>query len=148
MSEYKNEESSLASRGQRLQAAIIDNLIIIVPMLILVMLYPQKEAIPDVVSIIVGLYMVMVMIIQVVFLSSTGQTVGKKMINIQIIRSNDGKNGGFVSNVLLRAFVNGLIGLIPLYHLIDTLFIFSDTKRCLHDRIAGTTVVKKTANQV
>ena len=79
--------------------------------------------------------------------SARGQTIGKKLVNIQIVRSKDGQNGGFVSNVLLRAIVNSFISLIPLYLLIDTVFIFSDTKRCLHDRLAGTIVVKKIAGQ-
>ena len=98
-------------------------------------------------SVTLGLYMIVVMIIQGVLLESRGQTVGKKMVNIQIVRSKDGKNGGFVNNILLRTLVNGLIALIPLYFLVDILFIFSDTKRCLHDRIARTIVVKKMAAQ-
>jgi len=88
-----------------------------------------------------------VVLVQGGFLVARGQTIGKKLVNIQIVRSKDGQNGGFVSNVLLRAIVNSFISLIPLYLLIDTLFIFSDTKRCLHDRLAGTIVVKKIAGQ-
>ena len=91
-----------------------------------------------------GLYLFAVMIVQGIFLVDRGQTVGKKMVHIQIVKRKDGQNGGFVRNILLRAFVNGLIAVIPLYALIDILFIFSATKRCLHDRIAGTIVVQKT----
>jgi len=47
------------------------------------------------------------------------------------------------TNVLLRSWVNGLIGLVvPFYGLVDILFIFGSERRCLHDLIAGTVVVK------
>ena len=140
-------ENVLASRWERFKAAAIDNLLIYIPTLILVSIYPKKEDIPNLASFTLGLYMIVVLIIQGVFLVSRGQTVGKKMVNIQIVRSKDGQNGGFLNNVLLRTFVNGLLTLIPLYLLIDILFVFSDTKRCLHDRIARTIVVKKMAAQ-
>ena len=39
-------------------------------------------------------------------------------------------------------FVNGLISIIPLYGFIDALFIFGESRECLHDKIAGTIVLK------
>jgi hypothetical protein len=42
----------------------------------------------------------------------------------------------------LRNFVNGLLGMIPLYGLIEILFIFGESQQCLHDKIADTIVVK------
>ena len=53
-----------------------------------------------------------------------------------------GTNGGFVPNVLMRSFLNSLIGMVPFYSLVDVLFIFRDDQRCIHDMIAGTKVVK------
>jgi uncharacterized RDD family membrane protein YckC len=38
--------------------------------------------------------------------------------------------------------VNSLIGIIPLYTIIDLLFIFGEQRQCLHDKIADTIVVK------
>jgi len=38
--------------------------------------------------------------------------------------------------------VNGLLGLIPLYGLVDILFIFRSDRRCIHDMIAGTQIVE------
>jgi uncharacterized RDD family membrane protein YckC len=43
---------------------------------------------------------------------------------------------------LLRNVVNGLLGFIPLYSLVDVLFIFGERRQCLHDRLADTIVVK------
>lgn len=140
-------ENLLASRSERFKAAVIDSLLIYVPTVILVSVFPKKEDIPGLAYAALGLYLLGLLFIQGGFLVARGQTIGKKLINIQIVRSKDGQNGGFVNNVLLRTVVNGLITLIPLYLLVDILFIFSDTKRCLHDRIAGTIVVKKFASQ-
>ena len=141
------KENLLASRLERFKAAAIDNLIIYVPAVILVSVFPKKEDIPGIAAATLGLYMLVVVLVQGGLLVARGQTIGKKLVNIQIVRSKDGQNGGFVSNVLLRAIVNSIITLIPLYLLIDVLFIFSDTKRCLHDRLAGTIVVKNFAGQ-
>jgi uncharacterized RDD family membrane protein YckC len=45
----------------------------------------------------------------------------------------------------LRNVVNLLISTIPfvgwIYAIVDVLFIFSENKQCLHDKIAGTIVV-------
>ena len=141
------KENLLASRWERFKAAAIDSLLIYVPTVILVSIFPKKEDIPGLAYAALGLYLLGVMIVQGGFLVARGQTIGKKAVNIQIVRRKDGQNGGFVNNVLLRTVVNGFITLIPLYLLIDILFIFSDTKRCLHDRIAGTIVVKQFASQ-
>jgi uncharacterized RDD family membrane protein YckC len=52
------------------------------------------------------------------------------------------KNGGFGPNVLMRVILNGILGFIPFYSLVDVLFIFRDDRRCIHDLIAGTKVVE------
>jgi hypothetical protein len=44
--------------------------------------------------------------------------------------------------VWLRNVVNWLISLVPLYSVIDVLFIFGQTRQCLHDKLADTIVVK------
>ena len=147
MLEYAIKGNALASRLERFKAAVIDSLLIYVPTVILVSVFPKKEDIPGFAYAALGLYLLGLLLVQGGFLVARGQTIGKKLVNIQIVRSKDGQNGGFVNNVLLRTVVNGLITLIPLYLLVDILFIFSDTKRCLHDRIAGTIVVKKFASQ-
>ena len=81
-------------------------------------------------------------ILQIVLLSKDGQTIGKKVLHIKIVDIKTKKNGGFVTNVLMRSIVNSLLGIIPFYHIVDILFIFREDRRCIHDFIAGTEVVE------
>ena len=122
----------LAGRGSRLIASIIDGVIFVALLLIGGWIHPSLGLIAFVVFIIV----------QVVLLTKDGQTVGKKALNVRIVKMDTNENGGFVPNVLLRLVLNGLIGIIPLYGLVDVLFIFREDRRCIHDMIAGTQVVK------
>lgn len=76
---------------------------------------------------------------------TNAQTVGKRLLGIKVART-DGSRAGFARIFWLRNIVNALPSLIPfvgfLYTLIDHLLIFGDARRCLHDRIAGTIVVR------
>ena len=84
-------------------------------------------------------------IYQCVLLTSQGQTLGKKIMGIRIVRWEDGGNPGFVGAFLMRAFVPGLIYAVPLlgflFWLTDCSYIFRDDRRCIHDLMAGTKVV-------
>jgi hypothetical protein len=42
----------------------------------------------------------------------------------------------------LRNFVNALLGVIPLYGLVDPLFIFGVRRQCVHHLIADTMVIR------
>ena len=74
-------------------------------------------------------------------LINDGQTLGKKVLRIRIVKMDTGENGGFVPNVLLRTVVNILLIIIPFYVVVDILFIFRGDRRCIHDMMAGTHVV-------
>ena len=81
-------------------------------------------------------------IVQVVLLTMDGQTIGKKALNTRVVSVTTGLNAGFMTNVALRAWLNAGINIVPLYALVDVLLIFREDKRCVHDLIAGTKVVK------
>ena len=78
---------------------------------------------------------------QCYLVATEGQSLAKRWLNIRIERL-DGEPVGFVHGVLLRSWVMQLLNFIPLMGLIDSVMIFSEEHRCLHDRIAGTIVVK------
>lgn len=132
----------LAGRWDRFLAKLIDSGFIIGIGLITVIL----GSLGDEQGILMGVLSVSgllcLLICQAYLLTTRGQTIGKLEVRIRIIRADTGENGGFVYNFLLRGVVNYVIAsIIPLYGLVDTLFIFSEDRRCIHDKIAGTKVV-------
>jgi hypothetical protein len=58
-------------------------------------------------------------------------------LDIKVIRKG-GAPVSFGRVFWLRNFINGLIAIIPFYALVDLLFIFGESRQCLHDRIADT----------
>jgi uncharacterized RDD family membrane protein YckC len=79
------------------------------------------------------------------FLITSGQTVGKKVLEIKIVDLN-GSVPLFQPQLLIRYAVYLLPGQIPVVgqfiSIINILFIFGKEKRCIHDLIAKTKVVK------
>jgi uncharacterized RDD family membrane protein YckC len=75
------------------------------------------------------------------YVRANGQSIGKKLVRIKVIRS-DGSPVSLGRLFWLRNVVNSLLSLIPLYGLIDPLFIFGESRQCLHDKIADTVVMK------
>ena len=84
-------------------------------------------------------------IYQWILISRTGQSLGKKWTGIRMEMLN-GQRVTFGTGVALRNWVPKVMGAIPylgmIFHLVDCLFIFREDRRCLHDHIAGTRVVK------
>jgi len=70
-----------------------------------------------------------------------GQTIAKRMLEIRVVRS-DGSQASLGRIFWLRNVVNGLLGVIPLYGLIDVLFIFGERRQTIHDLVADTIVVR------
>lgn len=146
----------LASRWLRLGAALLDSIIgtmFAAPgmaMLIMAGVFATPDS-PNPALMLagfvtIGAAMVVLLGIQIYLLVTRGQTLGKKFLGIKIVCFEDDSNPGFVKVFLLRMLVNGLIGAVPflglIYSLTDILFIFREDRRCIHDLIAGTKVVK------
>jgi len=77
----------------------------------------------------------------ILYVARNGQTIAKKIVGIKVVRT-DGSKASLGRIWWLRNFVNGLLGIIPLYTLIDVLFIFGEQRQCVHDKIADTIVVR------
>ena len=130
----------LAGRLSRLGAKILDGLALLM-MYIFIAISFITDA-PGAFALIFLLVGLGILVMQVVWLAKDGQTIGKKLVGIKIVLASTGQNGGFVPNVLLRAWLNALLNIVPMYGLIDILFIFRSDRRCIHDLIAGTAVVR------
>jgi len=79
-------------------------------------------------------------------LNATGQTIGKKVVKTRIVTLQNEKPA--INDLLKRyAFLN-LIGIIPFVgwigSLVNVLFVFKADRRCIHDLIGKTKVIKAT----
>lgn len=122
-----------ASRGSRFLATMVDAAAVLV-------IYLAALIFKNPILFLAGICAFAVL--QIFLLSRDGQSVGKRVMGIRIVRNDSEANGGFVSNVLLRVIVNTVLSLIPFYTLVDILLIFREDRRCIHDMIAGTKVVQ------
>jgi uncharacterized RDD family membrane protein YckC len=88
----------------------------------------------------VGLFL-----LNIFFLAKYSASPGKKILGIFMVRP-DGSKAGLGRLFGLRLLVNGILINIPvfgtIYWLVDYLFIFAPARRCLHDYLADTIVVK------
>ena len=137
-------EIQLADRGTRLGAALLDGLIIVVAVYLpfLLSVTPGLRGSWSWIGLVVaGISFIVWLSFTVKLLGENGQSIGKKACKIKILRK-DGSEVSISRVIIARNLLNGLLGLIPLYAFIDALFIFGNKRRCVHDYIADTIVVK------
>ena len=86
------------------------------------------------------------MVVNIVLISKSGQSLGKKIIGTKMVSQHTGETVGFVHGFLLSTFVFQLITGIPVVGgfiaLADIIFLFTEGNQTLHDRLAGTRVVR------
>jgi uncharacterized RDD family membrane protein YckC len=143
-----SDELEPAGRGIRLGAALLDGLIAVglvyVPLIMGGLFSGWGTGVPPHISPIAGLLAFAGAVVwiwfTILYVARNGQTIAKKWLGIKVVRS-DGSKASLGRIFWLRNVVNGLLGIIPLYGLIDALVIFSDSRQCIHDKIADTIVV-------
>jgi uncharacterized RDD family membrane protein YckC len=78
------------------------------------------------------------------YVKANGQSIAKRMLGIKVVR-RDGTPVSLGRIFWLRNALNSLISVIPLlgvlYVFADMLFIFTESRQCLHDKVADTIVV-------
>jgi uncharacterized RDD family membrane protein YckC len=139
----------LADRTSRLLAAIIDRALYLPFFVIAVIILPGTRRSSDMlVPVLISMVLLplALFVYQAWLVSTTGQTIGKKYMNIRIVKVPDLSQGGFVSNFLLRVIAMWALGAVPVVGTIiaiaNPFFIFRDDRRCIHDHLAGTCVIK------
>jgi uncharacterized RDD family membrane protein YckC len=75
------------------------------------------------------------------YMRSNGQSIAKRIVGIKVVRA-DGAPISVGRLIWLRNVLNWFISIVPLYGILDVLFIFGESRQCLHDRIADTIVIK------
>jgi uncharacterized RDD family membrane protein YckC len=141
----------LAGRGRRMTATLIDATLVPALTVLLVMATGIMEHAEDYkdqsfVWQIFLLAVVSYLILNGYLLFKRGQTVGKRALNVAIVSSKTGHNAPFWKLIGIRAMFFPLLFLVivpalALLPIIDQLFVFSKSRRCIHDYAAGTAVV-------
>jgi len=139
----------LATTQQRLVAKVIDWAFGIFPMLAFLTSFELivKEEVPTIVIIpsvipAIGLLLIAIMILQWALIAFQGQSIGKILIRIRIVDEKTKKVGTIWQNLVLRTLINLLMLGNLVYFLLDGLLIFRKERRCIHDMIAKTIVIK------
>jgi uncharacterized RDD family membrane protein YckC len=161
-----NAPGSLAERGARLLAASIDELIVLgtfLPMLF--------GSVPALINLVAGgadsgrfdtgtfvnamlggpgttitvVALLTWCAITAWLVAANGQSIGKRLVGIKVVRT-DGSRASFARIFLLRNVVSSLPNLLPylgwFYMFADPLLIYQDSRKCIHDLIADTIVVR------
>jgi len=143
---------TLAGRGQRLGAAFIDGIISIVlltPVLLALGIFdPTRQRHIQTFEFKMILALTGFAVFAAVhsyLLARHGQTVGKRLLKIKIV--NMGFNKPDLGTILIGRYLPIIVlrnipVVGPFISLVDILFIFRNDRRCLHDLIAGTQVVR------
>lgn len=144
----------LAGRGQRLISAIVDGLIqggvywlLAATVLKSIVPNPTTGAGAGFASMATSMVVsiVLFLLLQGYLLVTTGQSIGKKLVGLRIVRTS-GERVDPGRLIGLRYVLIWVIATIPfigwIFALADVLMIFRDSRKCLHDNIADTIVIK------
>lgn len=148
----KPAEFTLAGRGSRLAAAIIDGiigLVFAIPVIMSLGIWDMAKAGQQppfsltLLSAIIGF--AAFALVHGYFLNSNGQTIGKKLLGIRIAKL-DHAVPPLTTTLGKRYLPITLASLVPMVGqiltIVDILFIFRGDRRCVHDHVAGTQVIK------
>ncbi len=151
--EVAQATEELASRSKRLMAALVDaciSIIVTFPVMMTMGVIRQlrEEQTMTMQQTVFFFFfgMVVFLLIHGYFLAKYGQTVGKRLIGTRIVSYADGQLLPLGKLFGLRYLPIAIIAQIPfvgsLFAVVDILFVFGPERRCLHDLIAGTKVIR------
>ena len=136
---------NLADVGTRFIGALIDGLLYLPGLIPGVVVLAISDSNEEIASLGIGLMelgVLSLVIVQWYLIATSGQSIAKKLLKMRIVRQ-DGSPANFVHGVVLRNWLmTVLTQFLPFIGLIDALMIFGNERRCLHDRIASTDVIK------
>jgi uncharacterized RDD family membrane protein YckC len=102
-------------------------------------------------GVVAGVLLLAVSIVNWTLLARRGQTIGKIVAGTRVVML-DGSRAPFTKVVVLRMWVFLVLSYVPgvnrlagIVALIDALYIYRADRRCLHDQLAGTKVVRAAA---
>ena len=150
--------STPAGHGARFAAALIDLVLWFLPSFAFgVALGVGATDRLDVVDLmtVAGAGWAALLLLQAILLTVRSQSIGKMALNLRIVRHDDESKPGFVRIVLVRMVVVGVINMVgnaifPIFPFfwVDSLFVFREDRRCLHDLMAETKVISGKPGQI
>jgi uncharacterized RDD family membrane protein YckC len=143
------EDNELASLMQRLGGAIVDAIVLVILVVPIVMFAMadssllENEHVANAIFSVIGL--VFYLLVNTYLLAKRAQTVGKWVAGTKIVRT-DGSPANIQRLIGLRVLPLWLVGAIPyaggFAQFVNVLMIFRSSRKCLHDDIADTIVIK------
>lgn len=157
-----NDGLVLAGRLRRLVATLIDAVLVPSLTLVLVMIAGVVEDAEDYVGYGWIVWVLLLAVVSYLLLNGyglwrSGQTLGKRVMGVGIVRASPARDGRFGRTpaplwklICVRALFFPLLFVvvvpwIALAPIIDQLPIFLKSRRCLHDLVCGTVVVRLNA---
>jgi uncharacterized RDD family membrane protein YckC len=131
--------STLSKRGTRLTAFLIDQAIGITA-------FWLAGRVTGAIAFLSYIGLFGVSVFQIILLGTRGQTIGKMVLRIAIVDRFDKTSPGFVRAALIRQLPLMVISVFTpafalVYLIVDGLPMFFASRRCIHDRLAGTIVI-------
>ena len=87
--------------------------------------------------------------IQGCLLFARSQSIGKLIVGTQVFGYSTGRRASFSQSFFVRFLLSGIFSVLSVlgavYFVVDSLFIFGEERRCLHDLLADTMVVEISA---
>jgi len=137
------QEISLAE-STRLAATMLDNLVVLAAFASIVIPLARGGKLPEIGFATFAVLLLSVLVINLILMARSGQTIGKRLLRIKVVRS-DGSPVSFGRYLGLRVIPLQLVAQVPIVGLFialaDSLAIFRDSRKCLHDDVADTIVV-------
>ena len=138
-------EPELATLWQRFAGNLVDGVVMTlawVPGTVLAPRYLGEGSLLVPVAIVVPILVLLAL--QFWMVQRHRASIGKRVMKVRMVQP-DGQEVPVWRIVLLRALPVAVLSAIPLANLlvlVDALFIFGKSRRCVHDYLAGTIVVK------
>ncbi len=160
MDPYQSQDTyevEAATRISRLGAVLVDGLVGFAPLGAILLLLPLLLLKGGTSTLLIllavaALVAVAVLITQIVLVARRGQTIGKKVLGIRMITSAGDIPSvwrvfflRWLPFVVVAAVVEYMVkvrGVGNLVYVVDALLIFQPNRRCLHDLLADTHVIK------
>lgn len=139
------QQTTLAGRWIRLGAQMLDGLALGLVVIVVAFAAGALKASDETAVYVVIIVAVLVILgINLYLLAERGQTIGKMVLKVRIVRTT-GEKASLGRILFLRMAPMNILSAIPylgvLLSLIDALMIFGEERRCLHDHFADTVVV-------